>query len=297
VSARTEGLWAQTWRRFRRHRAAMASMIVLALLFGACLAVPLIVPAKESVKLNFKEKLEPPSAAHPFGTNTMGQDYLVRSLYGGRVSLRVGLQAMLIALAIGTLLGSIAGYRGGWADAVIMRAVDVVLSIPIFFVLLLLASFALRSTAGEEIQGGTSINVVALIIGFTSWTEICRLVRASFLSLREKEFVEAARALGAPGWRIVVQHLLPNSASPIIIAATLGMAGAIITESALSYLGFGVQPPQVSWGSMLRTSQPNLADQPWLAFFPGLLIFLTVLAFNFLGDGLRDAMDPRTGKR
>ncbi len=283
---RSETYWAMTWRRFRKHRLAVISGAVLILLGVACAGIPLVVSPQESVRLNFAEKLEPPSASHPFGTNHLGQDYLVRALYGGQVSLRVGLQATLVALLIGTLLGSIAGYRGGWADAVIMRGVDVVLAIPIFFVLLLLASYY-----------GTNINTVTLIIGLTSWTEICRLVRAAFLSLREKEFVEAARAIGVPSPLLVARHLLPNAASPIIVAATLGMAQAIITESALSYLGFGVQPPHVSWGSMLRAGQPALFEQPWLVFFPGLLIFLAVLAFNFLGDGLRDAMDPRTGQR
>lgn len=283
---RSETFWSQTWRRFRKHRMAVISGLLLLVIGASCVAVPLFVSPKESVKLDFKQKLQPPSLAHPFGTNHLGQDSFTRALYGGRVSLRVGLQSMLIALVIGTLLGSIAGYRGGWADAVIMRGVDVVLAIPIFFVLLLLASYY-----------GSNIHTVTLIIGLTTWTEICRLVRAAFLSLREKEFVEAARAIGVPAPLLVLRHLLPNAASPIIVAATLGMAQAIITESALSYLGFGVQPPHVSWGSMLRTAQPALFQQPWLAFFPGLLIFVTVLAFNFLGDGLRDAMDPRTGRR
>jgi len=284
--ARSAGAWLMTWRRFKKHRLAVASGILLLGLTLTCAGVSLVVSPKESVKLHFDEKLQPPSAEHPFGTNFLGQDYLVRALYGGRVSLRVGIQSTAIALLLGTFLGALAGFRGGWIDGVVMRAVDVVLAIPIFFVLLLLASFY-----------GSNINTVTLIIGITSWTEICRLVRAGFLSLREKEFVEAARAIGVPGPLLVMRHLLPNTMSPIIVAATLGMAQAIITESALSYLGFGVQPPHVSWGSMLRTAQPALFEQPWLAFFPGLLIFVSVLAFNFLGDGLRDAMDPRTGHR
>lgn len=283
---RSEGFWAQTWRRFRRHRLAVASGVVLLVLGLACLVVPLFVSPAASVKLDFAHKLERPSSEHWFGTNHLGQDYFVRSLYGGRVSLWVGVQAMLVALGVGTLLGSMAGYLRGWVDAIVMRTVDVVLSVPIFFVLLILASYYKMNIA-----------TVTLIIGLTSWPDTCRLVRASFLSLREKEYVEAARALGAPGPILVVRHLLPNSASPIIVAATLGVAQAIIVESALSYLGFGVQPPTVSWGSMLHVAQPALFQQPWLAFFPGLLIFVTVLAFNFLGDGLRDAMDPRVGRR
>jgi peptide/nickel transport system permease protein len=275
-----------TWRRFRRHRLAVASGVFLALLTLACALVALVVGEQESLALNFARKLQGPSLSLPFGTNEMGQNYFVRCLYGGQVSLWVGFEAMLIGVLIGTLLGSLAGYLGGLADGLIMRAVDVMLAIPIFFVLLLLASYF-----------GSNLHTVTFIIGVTSWTDVCRLVRADFLSLREKEFVEAARALGVPGPLLILRHLLPNAASPIIVAATLGMARAIIVESALSFLGFGVQPPAASWGYMLRNAQSHLTQYPWLAIFPGLLIFLAVLAFNFLGDGLRDAMDPRTGHR
>lgn len=281
-----ETIWSLTFRRFRRHRLAVGSGLVLLSLLLACGGVPLLVSERDSLALDFDQKYARPSLTHPFGTNELGQDYLVRSLYGGQVSLRVGVQATLVALLVGTALGALAGYRGGWVDGVVMRLVDIMLAIPIFFVLLLLASYY-----------GSNIHTVTFIIGFTSWTDICRLVRAEFLSLREKEFVEAARALGAPAWRLVTRHLLPNAASPIIVAATLGMARAIIVESALSYLGFGVQPPAASWGYMLRSAQSQLSEYPWLAFFPGFLIFITVLAFNFLGDGLRDALDPRAGGR
>ena len=279
---RAETFRGLIWKRFRKHRLAVAAGVVLLVLGIACLTITLIVPPEASRHMDFANKLQLPSFAHPFGTNKNGQDYFVRCLYGGQVSLRVGLQATLIALLVGTTLGSIAGYRGGLADNVIMRAVDVMLAIPIFFVLLLLASFY-----------GSNIHTVTFIIGLTSWTDICRLVRADFLSLREKEFVEAARAIGVPAPLLIIRHLLPNAASPIIVAATLGMARAVVVESALSYLGFGVQPPMVSWGSMLRVAQSQLYEQPWLAFFPGLLIFVTVLSFNFLGDGLRDALDPK----
>lgn len=283
---RAETFRGLVWKRFRKHRLAVAAGIVLLVLGLACLTITLIVPPEASLHMDFANKLQSPSFAHPFGTNKNGQDYFVRCLYGGQVSLRVGLQATLIALLVGTTLGSIAGYRGGLADNVIMRAVDVMLAIPIFFVLLLLASFY-----------GSNIHTVTFIIGLTSWTDICRLVRADFLSLREKEFVEAARAIGVPAPLLIMRHLLPNAASPIIVAATLGMARAVVVESALSYLGFGVQPPMVSWGSMLRVAQSRLYEQPWLAFFPGLFIFMTVLSFNFLGDGLRDALDPRAGQK
>ena len=287
MSARKpETFWGVVWRRFRKHRLAVAAAILLAFLLVVCLGVSIVVPADESLAMDFGNKLQPPSAEHPFGTNKNGQDYFVRCLYGGQISLRVGVEAMLVALLVGTTLGSLAGWLGGWVDNVIMRLVDVMLAVPIFFVLLLLAKFY-----------GTNLHVVVGIIGLTSWTDICRLVRADFLSLREKEFVESARAIGVPGPLLVLRHLLPNAASPLIVAATLGMARAVVTESALSYLGFGVQPPIVSWGSLLRIAQTVLTQQPWLAFFPGLLIFLTVLSFNFLGDGLRDAMDPRALRR
>lgn len=259
---------------------------MLAVLSLACLAVPLIVSERDSLEPRFEQKLEAPSAEHVFGTNKLGQDYLVRSLYGGRISLWVGFLATLVAVVVGTTLGAAAGYSGGLVDGLVMRAVDVTLAIPIFFVLLLLASYY-----------GSNLLTVTLIIGLTSWMEVCRLVRAEMLSLREREFVEAARALGVSPRRVVVLHLLPNAASPIIVAATLGMARAIIVESALSFLGFGVQPPASSWGYMLKTARGDFTDYPWLAIFPGLLIFLTVLSFNSLGDGLRDAMDPRTDAR
>lgn len=279
----SESTLRRTWRSFRRHRLALASAALLAALFALSLGVGLVVPEAESLELRFERRLEPPSAAHPFGTNRLGQDYLVRSLHGGRVSLLVGLQATLVAVLVGTSLGAMAGHLRGVVDNLVMRAVDVMLAVPIFFVLLLLASYY-----------GSNLTTVTLIIGLTSWTDVCRLVRAEILSLREKEFIEAARALGMPGLRLILVHLLPNAASPITVAATLGMARAIIIESALSYLGFGVQPPTVSWGSMLRTAQGDFAMHPWLAVFPGLLIFVTVLACNFLGDGLRDALDPRS---
>ena len=281
-----QSFWRLTWRRFRKHRLAVGSGLFLILLVLACAAVPVFVGQQESLELNFAEKLQPPSADHVFGTNRLGQDYFVRCLYGGRISLLVGFLATVVAVTVGTSLGSLAGWSGGFVDGAVMRLVDVTLAIPIFFVLLLLASYY-----------GSSLATVTLIIGLTSWMEVCRLVRADMLSLREREFVEAARALGVPPRRIIARHLLPNAASPIIVAATLGAARAIIVESALSYLGFGVQPPAASWGYMLKNAQVDLQDHSWLAFFPGLLIFLAVLSFNVLGDGLRDAMDPRTGGR
>ncbi len=278
--------WSLALRRFARHRAAMLAAVSLVAIGLACVGVGLVVGEEESLELNYAEKLEPPSLGHPFGTDELGRDQLVRCLYGGRVSLAVGAQAMLIALTLGTLLGAIAGLRGGLADAAIMRLVDLFLAVPVFFVLLLLASYY-----------GSDLTTVTAVIGLTAWMEVCRLVRAEILTLREKEFIEAARALGVGPIRLLARHILPNAAGPIVVAATLGVARAIIVESALSYLGFGVQPPASSWGSMLRNAQSQMMTYTWLAIFPGLLIFVTVLAFNFVGDGLRDALDPRVQRR
>ncbi len=224
---------------------------------------------------------EGPSRSHLLGTDDVGRDILSRLIHAGRVSLGVGFSAMGLALLIGISLGSMAGFYGGWLDSLIMRLVDVMLSIPIFFLLLILATF------------GLTPYMIVIIIGCTSWMGVTRLVRASFLSLREKEFVEASRAIGASHFRIAVSQILPNAMGPILVAGTLGVAEAILVESALSFLGFGIQPPTPSWGNMLTNAQEFLLDAPWIAFYPGLMIFVTVLSLNFVGDGLRDALEPR----
>ena len=224
---------------------------------------------------------EGPSRSHLLGTDDVGRDILSRLIHAGRVSLGVGFSAMGLALLIGITLGSMAGFYGGWLDNLIMRLVDVILSIPIFFLLLILATF------------GLTPYIIVIIIGCTSWMGVTRLVRASFLSLREKEFVEASRAIGASHFRIVVRQIIPNAMGPILVAGTLGVADAILVESALSFLGFGIQPPTPSWGNMLTNAQAFLFDTPWIAFYPGLMIFVTVLSLNFIGDGLRDALEPR----
>jgi peptide/nickel transport system permease protein len=225
--------------------------------------------------------LEGPSRSHFLGTDDVGRDIFSRLIHAGRVSLGVGVSAMGLALLIGVSLGSIAGFYGGWLDNLIMRLVDIMLSIPIFFLLLILATFGLNPY------------MIVIIIGCTSWMGVTRLVRASFLSLREKEFVEASRAIGASHFRIAVKQILPNAIGPILVAGTLGVADAILIESALSFLGFGIQPPTPSWGNMLTNAQEFLFDAPWIAFYPGLMIFVTVLSLNFVGDGLRDALEPR----
>jgi peptide/nickel transport system permease protein len=225
---------------------------------------------------------EGPSLAHPFGTDQLGRDQLSRLMHGGKASLSVGLVATLVAVAIGSMLGAIAGYYAGLADALIMRLTDFMFAIPRLLLLLLVAALL-----------GTGLNVIILLIGLTSWMHVARLVRASFLSLREREFVEAAQSLGASNVRLIMHHLLPNALGPVIVTATLAVGAAVLLESTLSYLGYGVQPPTPSWGNMLQNAQSEMYAAPWLALFPGLAIFLTIMAINFVGDGLRDALDPQ----
>ncbi|MGH7755642.1 MAG: ABC transporter permease, partial [Vulcanimicrobiaceae bacterium] len=233
--------------------------------------------------------LAPGVAGHILGTDENGRDLLARLMYGARISLTVALAAVLMEIVIGTVLGAIAGYYGGWIDYAIMRMTDVFLSIPLLPLLLVLTAIVSASSSKAALGFG----VIVIIIGALSWPPVARLVRASFLSLREKEFAEAARALGNRDARIIFRHLLPNAVAPIIVQATLDVANVIITESALSFLGLGIQPPTASWGNMLANAQANMAIAPWVAIFPGLCILVTVLSINYLGDGMRDALDPK----
>jgi peptide/nickel transport system permease protein len=278
---RARGVWTIAWERFRRHRLALAGLGVIALLVLLTLLAPVIAPYEPNAT-DLSSMLEGPSRAHPMGTDELGRDLFARILYGGRVSLAVGVLAVALAITIGTTAGALAGYYGGWLDNVLMRFVDFMISLPSLFVLILLATLF-----------GTTPATIVLVIGGLRWMGTSRLVRGSFLSLREREFVEAARCLGASPGRIILRHILPNAVGPIIVAATLGVSGAIITESSLSYLGLGIQPPMASWGNMLRNAQDQMVRAPWTAIFPGLMIFATVLSMNYVGDGLRDALDPR----
>jgi peptide/nickel transport system permease protein len=226
---------------------------------------------------------------HLLGTDEVGRDLLSRLLYGARISLQVAIFAVAIEILIGTILGAVAGYYGGWVDYSIMRVTDVFLSIPLLPLLLVLTAIVSASSNKAALNFG----VIVVIIGATSWPPAARLVRASFLSLREKEFTEAARAVGNRDGRIIFRHLLPNAVAPIIVQAALDVAGVIILESTLSFLGFGIQPPTASWGNMLANAESNMSIAPWVAIFPGLCILVTVLSINYLGDGLRDALDPR----
>ncbi len=276
------GHWQLASERFRAHRPALAGITVLSLLALLSAFVPLISPydpEKTALLLIY----EPPSGAHPFGTDGLGRDLATRILYGGRVSLAVGLLAVTVAVTFGTLVGMLAGYYGRWIDSVLMRFVDMMYSIPQLYLLIVIG----------VLVKGMSVGVLIVVLGLLRWMTTSRLVRAQFLSLKHREFVEAARAVGARDARIILQHILPNSLAPIIVAATLGIAGAIITESTLSFLGLGIQPPTASWGNMLRDATSEMDKAPWMAVFPGLFIFLAVVSINFVGDGLRDALDPR----
>jgi peptide/nickel transport system permease protein len=284
---------AETWRRFRRHKLAVASTAVLALMLVAVAFGPLLwrVPIND---IDFSAHLESLSWSHPFGTDDLGQDLLARMLYGGRISLAVGLAAMLVAIIVGTAIGAISGMAHGSVDAALMWLTDLFLSLPPLPLLLLIIYLfrePLKQLVGPEL--GTFILIVAVIGGFR-WMQVARLVRAQFLSLREKEFVEAARALGMSSLRLVIRHILPNSLGPIIVAGTIDVAAAIIAESTLSFLGLGFPPDIPTWGRILFDAKDYLDIAPHWALFAGGAIFLAVLSINFIGDGLRDALDPRT---
>jgi peptide/nickel transport system permease protein len=284
---------SETWRRFRRHRLAAASTAILAAMLLAVVFGPLLwqVPIND---IDFSAHLEGPSWKHPFGTDDLGQDLLARMLYGGRISFAVGLAAMLVAIVVGTTIGAIAGMSRGSVDAALMWLTNLFLSlpqIPLLLVIMYLFGGSLKQLVGAEF--GTFILIVAVIGGFR-WMQVTRLVRAQFLSLREKEFVEAARALGMSSSRLVARHILPNSLGPIIVAATIDVAAAIIAESTLSFLGLGFPLDTPTWGRILYDAKDYLDIAPHWALFAGAAIFLAVLSINFIGDGLRDAFDRRT---
>ncbi|RME38728.1 MAG: ABC transporter permease [Deltaproteobacteria bacterium] len=268
------------FRRLRRNRMAMLGAALVALMCLLALVAPLF--GIDPGAIDISARLQPPGPGHLLGTDDLGRDVLVRLCYGARISLLVGFVAVGIATAIGIVLGALAGYYGGMWDAVIMRFVDIMLCFPSFFLILAVIAFL-----------EPSIWNIMIIIGLTGWMGVARLVRAEFLSLRNREFVLAARVLGASDLRVILRHILPNAMSPVLVHATLGVAGAILTESALSFLGIGVQPPTPSWGNMLIAGKQTLGTAWWLSVFPGMAILLTVLGYNLLGEGIRDALDPR----
>ena len=283
-----ESMRSLVWRRFKRHPGAVAGTIVLAIIVIAVLLAPL--SPYDPVKSDIKNRFQAPSLEHPFGTDGLGRDLLTRCLYGGRVSLFVGLTVMIITLIIGVPVGMIAGYFGGTIDNLLMRLIDAALALPTLLILILLSAI-MRETE-LPLMKGNNVMTIAVVIGVLSWMTVARLVRAIFLYLREMEYVTAASALGASTLMIMVSEILPNGFGPIIVEATLEVGYAIMVESGLSFLGFGIMPPTPSWGNLLSNAQEHLIEYPWLAIFPGLMIFFTIISINFIGDGLRDALDP-----
>lgn len=278
--------WHKTvWKRFRRHKLALLGLIILTITFLSAVFAPYLVSyPPQQINLHLVPDGQPlsPSLSHPFGTDSLGRDYFSRALYGGRISLAVGIVSVSISVIIGVLFGAVAGFYGGLIDTIICRFIDILLCIPTFFLILTVNAYL-----------GPSIFNIMIVIGAFGWMGVARLVRSQFLSLKEQDFVQAAKALGSTDLVVIFRHLLPNAMAPVIVAATMGVATAIIIESSLSFLGLGVQEPTSSWGSMLRVSQIYLRTAPWLAIFPGVMISMTVLALNFIGDGLRDALDPK----
>ena len=298
-------------RRFRKHTMALMGLGLLVLLVlyvsfaglalhGYCLPINQEVYGEVWANCNDTSlKLQPPSSEHLFGTDIIGRDILARTVYGGQISVLIGISAAIVEVVLGALVGSVAAYYGGWVDSILMRFTEAMLTIPSLFLLIIGARFfggglPTINFFGRELTG--SVLTIILIIGATSWMYLARIVRANILSLRELDFVSAARALGASDRRIIFTHLIPNTMAPMIVSATLGVANAIISEAYVSFLGLGVQGATATWGNMLNGAYRYLETAPWLWFFPGTLILLTVLGINFVGDGLRDALDPRSGR-
>lgn len=269
-------------RRFLRHRLAVLGVVLVALLGIAAAGAPWLAP-HDPDEIAISERYAPPlSPGRILGADDLGRDVLSRLMYAGRISLAVGVAAMLVTLVVGFAIGAFAAYYGGWIDTVLMRLTDVMLCFPSVFLLLFVAAFVTPS-----------LLTISLMIGLTCWMEIARIVHAQILALKSADFIAAAQLAGAPAWRIVLRQILPNTLAPILVAATLNTANAILLESYISFLGYGIQPPQASWGNMLTNAQSDFQVDSWLAFFPGLAITLAVASFNFIGDGLRDALDPR----
>ncbi len=288
------------WRRFRKHRMAVAGFVGLAALFLFIVIGSFAITEKQANRVDPRAREQPPSAEHWMGTDSTGRDVMARIIYGGQISLVIGVLAVALSVSLGTLIGGVAAYYGGVIDAVLMRITEAMLSIPQLFLLIVLGKYFSTDLPsirlfGRELSG--SVGVVIVVIGVTSWMYLARIVRANVLSLRELDYVSASRALGASAARIFFGHLVPNTIAPIIVAATLGLATAIITEAYVSFLGLGVQSPTATWGNMMEASISFIQKGAWwMWMFPGLFIILTILCINLVGDGLRDALDPRTAK-
>ncbi|HEY5670424.1 MAG TPA: ABC transporter permease [Anaerolineales bacterium] len=286
-----------TWRRFRRHRMAIFGAVTLILMILYCFGGMLVFSEADANFVETGNRLSAPSREHPFGTDTIGRDILVRTIYGGQISILIGLTAMLVELLIGITFGALAGYFGGILDSILMRITEAVLVIPQIFLLLVMAKYFAQDIPNIQFLGRTlsgSVLVIIFVIGISSWPYLARIVRAQFLSVKENDFILAARATGTSTRDIIFRHILPNSIAPIIVSATLSVAAAITLEAYISFLGLGVRPPTATWGNMLEGAYNYVESAWWLWFFPGVLIALTVLSINFLGDGLRDALDPHS---
>lgn len=269
------------WKRFKHNKLAVAGAFIVLCLFIIAFLAPFLSPYNPN-EIDRKQILESPSIEHPLGTDELGRDLLSRMISGARISLLVGFVAVGIATFIGMILGAFSGYYGGWSERIIMRFIDIMLSIPTFFLILAVIAFI-----------GPSIWNIMIVIGVTSWMGVARLVRAEFLTIKEREYVLAAKAMGASDLRIIFRHIMINSLAPVLVSAVLGVASAVLVESALSFLGIGVQPPTPSWGNILTSGKDNIEIAWWLSVFPGLAILITVLGYNLLGEGIRDAVDPR----
>jgi peptide/nickel transport system permease protein len=286
-----------TWRRFRRHRMAIFGTVVLILIVIYAFGGMLVFSEAEANRTETGNSLQPPSWEHPFGTDTIGRDILARTIYGGQISIIIGLTAMMFEVILGVSIGALAGFFGGKLDSILMRTTEAMLVIPQIFLLLVIARYFAQSIPNIKLIGRTfsgSVLVIVFVIGITSWPYLARIVRAQFLSVKENDFILAARATGTSTRDIIFRHILPNSSAPIIVSATLSVAAAITLEAYISFLGLGVRPPTATWGNMLEGAYNYIETAWWLWFFPGLLIAITVLCINFLGDGLRDALDPHS---
>jgi peptide/nickel transport system permease protein len=288
------------WRRFRKHKMAIIGGIGFILLLLFIIVGSIIVPEKKANEVDLAARLSPPTSVHWMGTDSTGRDVFARIIYGGQISLLVGVLAVVISVSLGTVVGGVAGYFGGWVDSVLMRFTEAILSIPQLFLLIVLGKYLGRDIQTITFMGRSfsgSVGIVILVIGTTSWMVLARIVRANVLSLREMDYVSASKSLGANNMRVIFSHLIPNTFGAIIVASTLGLAGAILNEAYVSFLGLGVQPPTSSWGNMLTSAQSFIQRGAWWMWvFPSLFIIFTILCINLLGDGLRDAFDPRSSR-
>jgi peptide/nickel transport system permease protein len=290
----------RTLYRFLRHRVAVIGVVIMLLIIAIVSLGALVYSEADANYNDTSRRLHAPSQEFPLGTDTIGRSILPRLIYGGQISILIGVTAVVVSVLMGTLVGVASGYFGGVVDSILMRVTEAMLSIPSLLLLLVMAKFFSGKIPTQVVFGRTfsgSVIVIVIILGLTSWMTLARIVRSAVLSIRETEYVMAARALGATDWRIIIGHVLPNTLAPIIVAATLGVASAILSEAYISFLGVGVQPPTATWGNMLDGSRQYIDDAPWLWVFPGLMIVFTVLSINFIGDGLRDAFDPRSDKK